>query len=498
MADLAIPDLETIRDQILQDLELAAIDAGVAEPPIQPGSDWYALATAEANIHGIGLQSIALAQRDITPLEAQEPKLDEWRQAFGLPVIPAEYARGYIVVGTTGSATIVGGAQLTHATGQTYAAVATTVGVQNNDEIEVVALVAGEAGNLAAGAALQFVSAPANVKTRAVVSDSVPIDGGTDDESPEDKRDRILNSAANAPAGGNWGQLRELALEASPAVQDAYVYPALGGPSSAKVVVTRKFDPSRRIFTREPSSLIVGQVRTAIQSHSSDGQAVVVQAVADEPADVSLLVSIPDSVLAGGDGRGWLDATPWPPLYGAETRVTVSSVTDEKTITVGATTTTAPVAGQTRIAWWSSVDMAFTVRLVTSVSGTAGAYVLGLDAPLTSSDNSTVAAGDYICPAAANSTRYGETWRSVMEALGPGENTASTYRLPRAARHPLTTSEDSPNLNTAQLRALVNSHPEVLDVSYSYRSATGPTVPGSISTAPGVLVPRHFAIYPMS
>lgn len=496
MTDLYLPSVEDMRDQMLQDLELAAIDAGVDEPPIEVGTDWYGLAVAEANLHAISVQNVALTQNDLTPLNAEEPKLDEWRQAFGLPVVNAGAARGRIVVETSGSVSIIAGTQWTHSKGTRYSATATTVGVANNDEIEVVCLDVGSKGNLDPGDTVQLVGSVTNLKTKATVSNTEPLQNGTDTETPERKRDRILNRTANAPGGGNWGQLRQIALEASPAVQDAYVYPALGGPSSAKVVLTRSFDPDRRVFSRAPSATLVEIVRAAIQTNAADGNEVVVQAVADENVDVALLVTIPDSILSGGNGKGWLDSAPWPSLNG-DTYVAVTSVTDERTITVGALTATAPVAGQTRIAWYSPVDKAFTTRLVTAQSGTAGAWVLTLDAPLSSSDASIVAVGDFICPAAANTVAYGTTWRTILEALGPGENTASTDRLPRAARHPYTDVEDSPNLNASQLRALGNAHAEILDVSYSYRSVTGPTVPAAIATAPNVLVPHQLGFYPL-
>lgn len=496
MADLFLPTPEQMRDQMLEDLELAAIDAGVDAPPIEAGSDWYALATAEGGLHAISCQNVALAQRDVTPLEAQEPKLDEWRQALGLPVIATTAARGKIIVETTGSATISNGRVLTHKTGARYAVNGTFTGVANNDEIDVLCLDQGEAGNREPGDVLTWASAPTNVKSTATVSTEDPVVGGTDSETPERKRDRILNRAATAPGGGNWGQLRETAISASPIIQDAYVYPALGGPGSAKVVLTRRFDPVRRVFTRAPSSTVRELVRAAIHALEADMLAVVVQSVADENVDASLVIDIPDSVLAGGNGQGWLDASPWPSLNG-DTRVTVSAVTDERTITVNGLTTTAPVAGQTRIAWWSPTDLKFVTRLVVSQSGIAGAWVLGLDQPLASSDGTIVSVGDYISPAAVNIQAYGDTWRTLLEDLGPGENTGSSSRLPRAARHPLTTSEDSPNLTTAQLRALGNAHLEILDVAYSYRSLTGPTVPAAIATAPNVLVPRHFGVYPL-
>ena len=84
-----------------------------------------------------------------------------------------------------------------------------------------------------------------------------------------------------------------------------------------------------------------------------------------------------------------------------------------------------------------------------------------------------------------------------MESIGPGENTADAARLPRALRHPLVTSEDSPELNASQTKALGNVHPEIRDVAYSYRSLTAATVAASIAAAPNVLNPYRFAIYPL-
>lgn len=497
MADLYVPDIETLRDQFLSDFELSSADYGVENPPIEPGTDWYALAVAEANLHGISCQNVALAQKDTTPIEAEGPKLDEWRQTFGLPVVPAGRSRGRIIVETTGVASIQADVQLTHATGTRYATLNTKVNIQNNEEVDIICLDPGEAGNLEPGEKLQFVSPPNNVKTVAYVSEEEPLTGGTDDEDDDHKRDRVLNRTENAPGGGNWGQLVQIALDSSPAVQGAYAYSALGGPASTKVVITRRFDEKRRIFSRAPSDTLVTLVRNAIQTNAADSLAVVVQAAADANLDVSMQMSIPDSILAGGNGRGWLDATPWPSLTPGETRVTVTTVTDGRTIIVNALTTTTPIAGQTRISWFSPVDKTFQTRLVTTQSGGTGAWTLTLDKPLTNTDGSLVAVGDYISPAAANMVAYAKTWRTIMQALGPGENTADSARLPRAARHPTTDTKDSPEVTAVLLKQFGNAHVEVLDIAYAYRSATTPAVPLSISVAPNIFIPRHLGIYPI-
>ena len=52
-------------------------------------------------------------------------------------------------------------------------------------------------------------------------------------------------------------------------------------------------------------------------------------------------------------------------------------------------------------------------------------------------------------------------------------------------------------LNSRVTLELQKAHPEIYSVNYSNRSLSTPTVPvdASPSTAPNVLVPRHFGIY---
>lgn len=499
MAKLQVPDIEDMRDDMLSDLELGAIDYGVTAPPIEPGTDWYSLAVAEANLHSITCQNMRLADDDTTPITATDTKLDDWRESIGTPEIVPTGARGRVIVETTGSASILKDEQLT-SNGKRYKIAETYLNVANNDEIECQAVDTGEDTNLAPGAKLEFITTPTNVKKTVTVSKTEPLQGGLSVEDDERKRDRTLNDLRTVPGAGNWGHLRKLALESSPAVQGAYVYPALGGPSSVKVVVTQAFNPSIKDFTRSPSDTLVEIVRQAIQVGSDETKAapdmaeIVVQGAADESLSVSLTVDIPDSVLSGGDGTGWTDSTVWPDLNG-DTYVAVTAVTDSKSFTVGALTTTSPIAGQTHIAWWSPTDQEFVTRLVISVSGSAGAWVLGVDQPFAANDGTIIEVGDYISPGATNLASYGKTWREILEALGPGENTSASARLPRARRRPFTDAQDSPSLNASQTRKLQNTHTEIQDISYSYRSATTATVPGAVATAPNVLVLDNLGFY---
>lgn len=319
--------------------------------------------------------------------------------------------------------------------------------------------------------------------------------GGTDAESDARKRDRILNVRRNRPGGGNWGQVRQWGLDASGGSQEVYVNPALGGPGSTKVVVTRELDTEFTDYSRAMSDAELQIVRSYIQSRMPEPMEIVVTTTADESVDVALSVTIPDSAQSGGNGQGWVDVAPWPPAN-ISTAVAISAVVSTNDgVTVDASTATGPVTGLTHVAWWSSADRKFYTRLVTVVTGSAGAWQLTFDSPVIDSTGAGPQVGDYISPAALNLTKYGDKWVSLLGAFGSGENTTDTSRLPRARRHPFITDEDPTSITNATLSQWSRDFPEITAFDLHYANLTSPTVPANVATAPNVLVPRRFAIY---
>jgi hypothetical protein len=280
-------------------------------------------------------------------------------------------------------------------------------------------------------------------------------------------------------------------------IQDCYVYPALGGPSSQLIVPVREFDPDNNDFSRAPSDALLQAIRNSLQSDANTGIETSVRAAVDEDADFAVLLEIPESALSGGNGQGWTDPDPWPQLEPADSgRVTVSSVNSTNDeITVTAETATEPVDGQTQVAWFSRADRTFYPALVTDHSGTAGAWVLTLDRPLVGKNGIGPTVGDFISPNAQNLVKYAKTWVSLFQELGPGEMTADASRLPRAKRHPFTTSEDPAGVTNAALTRLSRDNPEITDFEFSYQSLTTPTIPSAVDDAPNVLVPRNLGFY---
>lgn len=518
--------VELIRT-FIEDYRLAAqqqpgIDPLLVDQATRPGGDVHILGTAIGNAVFILHANVRINDNDSNVLTATGDALDEIRQAEGLPVVPATPSTGSLEVLFAGTVpgfkiNVVDGTEFVLPNGKRGKVVGNHINLtyqlnQPNPEIPVQTVDTGVDTRLAAGTKVQWVSPPSGAKKEAIVSSNDPLTGGTDEEDDERKRLRILNKRQNNPAGGNWADKIRVALDALGSLQMAFVYPALGGPSSEKVVLVREIDQANNSISRELSTTAQNTIRAALQTPPTGfpGQnELVVQSVADETFDASIAVKLPPAATSGGNGQGWLDDTIWPPYNTTpDAPVTITAVTSTSQITVDADTATPPINGQTHVAWWSSVDQKFHVRLVTGHFGGAGAWVLLLDAGIVDSTGEAPQIGEYISPAAVSLEQYGRQWIAAVGRLGPGENTADPYRLPRARRHPfpdedltielqgknITIPRWPTDLTIEQLEA-VKKGTAISDAAWLTRSKTGPTVPASVADPPNVLVGRHFGIY---
>lgn len=487
--------LAEIRDDILTDITLEASAAGRTES-VAPGSENHVWATGMAAPCALIHARIGSGEDAITPLNSRGADLIRWKNALRLPDVPASAATGKIVLEVAGTATIPDG-QIFTVDGLRGHVVGTWAGVTDGDEIDVTLDVTGKNGNKPPKTQVSFSNPPTNVSQVAEVSTEKPLTGGFDEETEDRLRERVLNRFSNIPGGGNWGLLRELAFNASPAVQQSFVYPALGGPSTTKTVILKGFDRENHDYTRTLSSTVIAMVGNAVHGALSAGVTVTNDTAAGTASDVAVLVTLPDSTQSGGGGGGWSDIAPWPQLV-SQTHVEIDSITSAGVITCDADTATAPVNGQTRVAWWSPNDMRFHVRTVTETAGSSGAWVLTFDAPFVDTRGLTPTAGEYLSPAAEHLKDYGTTWLDLMEGLGPGENTADAELLlnGRSLRKP-TFSRGGPRsgLTSYQLHKMQSEHEEIEDIAWSVRSLSAPAVPAAISDAPNVLIPGNFGVY---
>lgn len=179
--------------------------------------------------------------------------------------------------------------------------------------------------------------------------------------------------------------------------------------------------------------------------------------------------------------------------------------------------TSAPQAGVSRVAYVSLSNWSLYTATVLAVSGSSGAYTVTTDTPWPNLSEdcavmfaATPGLGAAVFPQSANQANYLAAMLSGFAALGPGEWTTSAQALVRAFRHPVPSLAWPYSLDANFLRTVEDAGTEVLSVSYLYRSATTPTVPGTPATpvtitsvdpltltsaAPNILVPRSLAWY---
>lgn len=485
-----------VRDDFLTDLRLALLANGVAIPPIQPGTDNFILASALGELAMLQYANIAVSSNDANVLKATGTALDAIREALGLPALTPTPSSGVVRAQVVANATTtyVAGQQFVLPNGLRGKVLQNYVGVSDGALLQVITIDTGSATQLDAGVKIRWVNPPLNSKTEAVVQ-APGLIGGVDVEDDARKRTRILNRLRNVPAGGNWAHMREIALNASASIQDCYIYPALGGPASVRVVPVIDFDTDNLAFTRAPTDAQLTTVRQALQSSLPDGNEVSVLAPRTRQTQISFVITIPDSALTGGNGQGWVDATPWPPLVaGDNNAISIGPPTAANIATISAQTSTAPIDGQAHIMWWSQIDQKFYTFLITAHSGSAGAWSCTFDRNLVS-ESGYVPNNDYVSPAAVNGEAYSKTFRKIMSTLGPQESTNDVNRLPRSLRHPLASETAPSDLSSRILVAFANAHSEVTNIAWGKQAVASMANEFDVSKGPGILIPQHFAIY---
>jgi hypothetical protein len=321
------------------------------------------------------------------------------------------------------------------------------------------------------------------------------VTGGADADTEEVLRERLLRRLRDPGVGGNAAYVADTGENASAAIERCFVYMAARGPSSYDAAIVRH-DGDRLLSAAVVNTAAVGILGVMPGSADLNATSVVAQYV-----DVIIDMTLPLPVNAGGAGGGWRDATPWPST--AETGVNVyAEVTlvfpGVSTLRVNSTNTDPPVVGK-RFGIWNPTTEAMEEFTIAQVTGGSGAYVITVDAA-TSSSLSWVTVGMYCSATAINLTQYAEEFAAAMRALGPGEKTSNIDKLPRALRYPSSDVEYPQSLTSLQLTAVSNEHPEILDMTYIGRFATGtkvarvtPSVATIETNPPNILVLKHLS-----
>lgn len=497
-------DENAIRTAILTQLQADFAIQGI-QVNVEQGSDYYNLASAFARELAV-VQANAVVQVDnFMPDSTQDPAvLARYMALVGLAFRGAFGAAGFVTIQSSQPSPIEQGAQLVDGLNQVF--FVTQAGTYTaSTPVPVQGLSVGSATEHVNGDVLQWVVAPPFCQPTVTVGTTGGKDGlvnGGDAEDIETARARYMVRVANPMGGGNAAQVAGVAAASYAGIQSAFVYDAANGPATVHVAVTAYATNLAASNARNrdvASSVMTGTVTPYVQGQLAEYSEVVVTTVANVPTDVAVGITIPSAPTASpaGPGGGWVDGLPWPyNSTGASSfKCTLTSVTSPLVVTCDAPS--APVAGVSSIAYLDPSTWRVYSAHVVSFTGTSGAYVLTLDAPLVN-----VVPGAFIWPQSQNQMNYVNALLSSFAALGPGEKTASAGLLPRAFRKPLPASQYPYALNDQFVKPVTNSGTEVVSSKLLYTSIPGwpsvttPALPVAISNPPNQFVPRWVGIYP--
>ncbi len=233
------------RPTLPQLIERGAADIGTRLPSTDARlrrSVLGALARMHAGaVHGL-YGYLDWLSRQILPDTADGEILARWANVWGVTRKAAAQAKGSVTLTGTNGAIVPAATVLQRSDGVEFTTDAEVTIAAGTAIAAVTASEGGTAGNTAAGSALTFVSPIAGVNSSATVT-AAGLTQGTDTESDDDLRERLLTRIQLPPQGGTAADYVAWAKEVA-GVTRAWCYPNELGVGTVTVRFTRDDDAS--------------------------------------------------------------------------------------------------------------------------------------------------------------------------------------------------------------------------------------------------------------
>ena len=292
------PTLSELIDRIVADVSTRVL--GI-EGSILRRSILGVLARAEAGaIHMLYGYLDWIAKNTIIDT-AESEHLERWAAIWGVDRLAATASTGSITFTGVNGSFIPTGTILQSQDGTQFTTDGDATIAAGTAAADVTAVIAGIAGNIEAGASLFLVSPISGVQTAAIVG-ADGIAGGTDTESDDGLRARLLDRIQRPPQGGSATDYVQWAREVA-GVTRAWVYPLENGagtvvvrfvtdddpggiiPGSGKIAEVADYIDERRPVTADVYVLAPVAVPLAITIKIAPNTAAVQAAVTAELAD---------------------------------------------------------------------------------------------------------------------------------------------------------------------------------------------------------------------
>lgn len=266
--NVAIPAIGELQQNAARLLQDSLAQAAQTSTPAQLSTTDLELARSNtkvlAFVQAVGLHGAYRYLRDFIarqaiPIKSAGEFLDGWLSTYGIPRKAAYTASG-AVSGTGLAGNLLPAGSLVQAgDGRQYRFTAdapVTGGVVTGN---LVALLAGSAGNLAAGTALTLVSVQVGIDSQFVVG-ADGISGGTDEETDEEAVFRLQQRLSNPPLGGCPADYARWAMEL-PGITRAWGVRNPAGPTSAGVIIMADGNAAPGIPTAGQRKLVFDYIR---------------------------------------------------------------------------------------------------------------------------------------------------------------------------------------------------------------------------------------------
>lgn len=221
--------------------------------------------------------------RQTMPDTAEKEHLERWAAIWKIFRKAAEFASGSLSVTAAAGAVVVAGTVFQRQDGIQYRALIDTASPGGVFPVSVIALVAGEMGNVEAGAAVYLLSPVAGVQSAAVVTTSIK--SGSDVETDERLLARLLARIQAPPQGGAEDDYKQWALQV-PGVTRVWVYPLQMGPGTVTVLFV--CDDSVEVI---PGPAKIVEVQAQLNKESPVTAEVFVAAPAPDSLDLTIALS---------------------------------------------------------------------------------------------------------------------------------------------------------------------------------------------------------------
>ena len=319
----AIPELQELIDQTE-----AEVAARLLNGPLPPRSVLKVLSRAMAGLSKSAHGHLEFIARQVLPDLAEGEYLERHASLRGVARRSATFAAGTVTIEGSDGSSVPSGARLQRADGQVYETLnSVTLTPAGVETASVQSILPGLAGNAGGGTRLTLQTAFPGIASVAVASSD--IDGGTDQETDEVLRGRVLRAWRERPQAGTESDYVTWALEA---VGITRAWAMGNSPQLGSVTVFVVADANTPTIAPTPAQL--SEVEGLISERRPITARALVAVPALEPLDLTLHIE-PDTsalraaVTAAIHDRISIDAVPGGAVRLSRLREAISTTPGE-------------------------------------------------------------------------------------------------------------------------------------------------------------------------